>query len=91
MNDIRKKFEVTGTRIDNGELVTGLLITNKLGAYIVIEENPHICNMYGYIEIDEFYQVKPETVHHFKKPSTVTWDLLPEDKKEIKNENTKMS
>ncbi len=51
-----------GKRVDNGEWVYGLLLVNKLGAYIITEENPHECTQYGYIEIDEYSRVDPETV-----------------------------
>lgn len=49
-------------RIDNGERVSGWLLKNKLATYIITEDNPHECTQYGYIEINEYYRVMPETV-----------------------------
>lgn len=40
----------------------GIPITNKKGTFISFENNPHICDQYHYIEIDEFEVVRPETV-----------------------------
>ena len=40
----------------------GIPITNKKGTFISFEKNPHICDQYHYIEIDEFEVVRPETV-----------------------------
>jgi uncharacterized phage protein (TIGR01671 family) len=54
-----------GKRIDNGKWIEGLLITNKLGTYIVTEENPHECTLYGYITIEEYGRVDPVTVGQF--------------------------
>ena len=54
-----------GKRIDNGDWVYGLLLANKLGAYIITEENPHECTQYGYIEIDEYSRVDPKTVGQY--------------------------
>jgi hypothetical protein len=59
---MKSKYLFKGKRIDNGEWVEGLLLTNKLGTYIVYEENPHECTQYGYIEINEYARVDPETV-----------------------------
>ena len=32
----------------------GTPLYNKLGQWLITEENPHMCDQYGYIEIDEF-------------------------------------
>lgn len=45
--------------------VYGWLLTNKLGTYIVTEENPHECTQNHYIEIDEYCRVVPESVGQF--------------------------
>lgn len=45
--------------------VYGWLLTNKLGTYIVTEENPHECTQNHYIEIDEYCRVVPETVGQY--------------------------
>ena len=45
--------------------VYGWLLTNKLGTYIVTEENPHECTQNHYIEIDEYCRVVPDTVGQF--------------------------
>jgi len=50
-----------GTTI-NGETIIGHLLTNKLATYIITEENPHECTQYGYIEIDQYQRVVPNTV-----------------------------
>lgn len=54
-----------GKRPDNGEWHEGLLLTNKIGTYIITEKNPHECHQNGYIEIDEYCRVSPETVGQF--------------------------
>lgn len=46
----------------DGKIVIGYLLKNKLATYIITEENPHECTEYGYIEIDQYSRVKPETV-----------------------------
>lgn len=51
---------------EDGKVVIGQLLTNKIATYIITEENPHECTQYGYIEIDEYYRVKPETVELLK-------------------------
>lgn len=45
--------------------VYGWLLTNKLGTYIVTEENPHECTQNHYIEIDEYCRVVPESVGQY--------------------------
>ena len=45
--------------------VYGWLLTNKLGTYIVTEENPHECTQNHYIEIDEYCRVVPSTVGQY--------------------------
>ena len=46
----------------SGEKVVGHLLTNKLATYIITEPNPHECTQYGYIEIDQYQRVEPNTV-----------------------------
>lgn len=60
-----RKIKFRGKRVDNGEWVYGHLITNKLGLWIIDEENPHYCSEYGYMEISLPKRVKPETVGQF--------------------------
>ncbi|NQU32936.1 MAG: hypothetical protein HQ521_06850 [Bacteroidetes bacterium] len=57
--DVNIRFE---GKNESGEIVTGHLLTNKIATYIITEENPHECDQYGYIEIDQYYRVLPETV-----------------------------
>ncbi|MDD4541946.1 MAG: YopX family protein [Eubacteriales bacterium] len=45
--------------------VYGWLLTNKLGTYIVTEENPHEYTQNHYIEIDEYCRVVPATVGQY--------------------------
>ena len=54
-----------GKRADNGEWVEGIPIKNKIGTFIITEENPHLCTQYNYIEIDEFAKVIPESVGEY--------------------------
>lgn len=51
-----------------GKEVQGQLLTNKLATYIITEKNPHECSEYGYIEIDEYCRVDPESVELINKP-----------------------
>lgn len=60
-----REIKFKGLRVDGGGWVYGLLLTNKLGTYIITEENPHECTQYGYIEIDEYARVIPETVGQY--------------------------
>jgi uncharacterized phage protein (TIGR01671 family) len=62
---MQREIKFRGQRIDTKEWVYGLLMTNHLGSYIITEENPHECHLYGYIEIDEYYKVIPETVGQY--------------------------
>jgi len=62
---MNREIKFRGQRIDTKEWVEGLVLTNKLGTYIVTEKNPHECTQYGYIEIDEYYRVNPETVGQY--------------------------
>ena len=43
----------------------GVPIKTHIGTYIVEEENPHVCSMYGYMEIDEFSLVGKDTIGEF--------------------------
>jgi uncharacterized phage protein (TIGR01671 family) len=54
-----------GKRVSDGTWSEGLLLTNKLGAYIVTEENPHECTEHGYIEIDEYCKVHSDTIGQY--------------------------
>ncbi len=51
-----------GKRLSDGLWVYGTPIQTHVGTYIITEENPHICSEYGYMEIDEFSKVQPDTV-----------------------------
>ena len=62
---MKRPIEFTAKRIDTGEWVVGFPLTNKLGTYIITEKNPHECPMYGYIEINDYKKVDPETVSQF--------------------------
>lgn len=62
---MQREIKFRGKRVDNSEWVYGLLITNKLGTYIITEKNPHECTQYGYIEINEYAKVIPETVGQY--------------------------
>lgn len=59
-----RPLKFRGKCIDGGWVI-GLPIKTHIGDYIITEENPHICNLYGYMEIDEFTQVLPNTVGQF--------------------------
>lgn len=54
-----------GKRIDNGEWVEGIPITNKLGTFICYEKNPHYFSQYFYMEIQDIAPVIPESVGQF--------------------------
>lgn len=54
-----------GLGMQSNEWRKGLLMTNHLGSYIVTEENPHECTQYGYLEIDEYERVLPETIGQY--------------------------
>jgi len=43
---------------DGERMHTGTPLYNKLGTWLITEENPHMCAQYGYIEIDEFVKVE---------------------------------
>lgn len=60
-----REIKFRGLGILTGKWREGLLITNKLGSYIVIEENPHECILHGYLEIDEYERVNPKTVGQY--------------------------
>lgn len=60
-----RDIEYRGKSIRTGNWIVGSSLINKLGAYIVSEENPHECTQYGYIEIDEYEKVLPETVGQY--------------------------
>ena len=57
---MRNKF--TGVCIESESRVTGHLLTNKIGTYIITQDNPHECIQYGYIEIYDYHRVHPITV-----------------------------
>lgn len=54
-----------GKRLDNGEWIEGIPINTHIGTFIVFEENPHFCDQYGYMEIDELAKVDPATVGQY--------------------------
>ena len=56
------KNKFTGVCVESGDKVTGHLLTNKIGTYIITQDNPHECIQYGYIEIDDYHRVHPSTV-----------------------------
>jgi uncharacterized phage protein (TIGR01671 family) len=60
-----RAIKFRGKRLDNGEWIEGLLLTNNLGTYIITEKNPHECTQYGYLEINEYGRVDPETVRQY--------------------------
>lgn len=49
-------------RLDNGEWVYGIPIKTHIGLFMCFEENPHYCNQYGYMEIDEIVLVDENTL-----------------------------
>lgn len=60
-----RTIKYRGKTIDNFEWIYGLPIKTHIGDYIITEENPHICSLYGYMEVDEFRQVDPNTIGQF--------------------------
>ena len=52
-------------RDGEGNWIYGIPVHTHIGDYIVYEENPHVCSMYGYMEIDEFDKVDSETIGQF--------------------------
>ena len=44
------------------KFIYGIPIKTHIGTYMVYEENPHVCYMYGYMEIDEFEQIDENTI-----------------------------
>lgn len=64
-----KTIKFRGKRIDNLEWIYGVPINTHIGDYIITEENPHVCSLYGYMEVDEFGQVDPDTVGQFTELS----------------------
>lgn len=47
------------------KFVYGIPIKTHIGTYMVYEENPHVCSMYGYMEIDEFELIDENTLCQF--------------------------
>jgi len=60
----KREIKFRGLAAD-GQWHYGMMLYNKVGIFIVTEENPHVCSQYGYIEIDEFENVIPETVGQY--------------------------
>ena len=56
------KNKFTAVCIESGNKVSGHLLTNKIGTYIITQDNPHECSLYGYIENDDYHRVHPNTV-----------------------------
>ena len=52
-------------RTEEGKWIYGTPIHTHIGDYIIYEDNPHVCYMYGYMEIDEFDKVDSETIGQF--------------------------
>ena len=59
-----REVKFRGKSVD-GQLVYGIPIKTHIGIYMVIEENPHVCSVYGYMEIDEFVKVDENTIGQF--------------------------
>lgn len=57
-----KVYIFTAERLDGGGNVEGCLLYSYNYAYIVTEANPSECMEYGYIEINEYFRVKKETI-----------------------------
>lgn len=49
----------------DGKWHYGVPISTHVGTYIVEEENPHVCSLYGYMEIDELSLVESETIGQY--------------------------
>lgn len=60
-----RPIKFRGKSLQTDKWVEGMLIKNKLGCYIVTEDNPHECTRYGYLEINEYERVIPETVGQY--------------------------
>lgn len=60
-----RTIKFRGKRLKDSKWVYGIPIETHIGIFIVTEENPHICSEYGYMEIDEFDKVYPDTVGQF--------------------------
>lgn len=58
----RKEHDFFGL---GGEWVYGIPIRTHIGTFMCFEENPHYCNQYGYMEIEEISKVIPETIGSF--------------------------
>lgn len=52
-------------RKDNGEWVEGIPIKTNIGYFISYDENPHYCNQYGYMEIDDIAMIDENTICQF--------------------------
>ena len=59
-----REIKFRGKSVD-GQLVYGIPIKTHIGTYMVTEENPHVCSVYGYMEIDEFVKVDENTIGQF--------------------------
>ncbi|MNO43394.1 YopX protein [compost metagenome] len=80
-----REIKFRGKRIDNGEWVVGWLLTNKLGTYIITEKNPHECTQYGYITIEQYHRVDPETVGQCINKKDTTGKEIYEGDYDIEN------
>ena len=60
-----REIKFRGKRIDSDEWIEGIPIKTHIGTFIAFEENPHYCNQYGYMEIDEICIVDPESVGQY--------------------------
>lgn len=49
----------------DGKVYYGTPIFNKLGCFLATEDNPHLCDQYGYIEIDEFVEIEATSLERY--------------------------
>lgn len=62
---MKRTIKYRGRKVDGQGWAYGSPILTHIGTFIVTEETPHICSEYGYMEIDEYVKVEPETVTQF--------------------------
>lgn len=60
---MNERYIFRGRRIDGLDgWAVGAHLENKIGSYIIEEENPHECGQYHYLEIVEYARVDPTTI-----------------------------
>jgi len=59
---IKDRFLYKAKSIRTNKLVIGHLLSNKLGNYIIVEENPHECDDYSYIVIEKYEMINESTL-----------------------------